>query len=659
MLKESSRDATYNKLDMLKLMTLSRETDVREGVLLRQSKGWFQVAAIGHEALAAVGALLGDEDYIFGYYRERPMVLAKGVPSADLASAFFAKRRSSSGGRQMPGHHSSREKNIWSIPTPTGSVLLPGCGAAWAMQLEGKDGVVIGTVGDAASREGEFYEAICFAVQEKLPMVFIIEDNRYGISTCTDDVNPFNMNIFGDGVDIVEVDARHPDNVHEAAAPAIDKARRGDGPTVLVCKMDRICDHTSSDDQRIYRSAEEIAEMATRDPIDVVSAELIAAGAMTAEEWEATRAEIKAQVNREYQAAQSEEDPKAEEVMDELFGPLPVAETPPLEGGRKWRIVDAINTVFQAALEKDDRYVFFGQDIADPKGGVFGLTKGLSTKHPDRVFNAPLSEATIVGTACGMAGYGMKPVFEIQFVDFIGPAWNQFSQNMATIRWRTMGDWKCPAVIYAPYGAYLPGGSLWHSQANESLFAHTPGLRVVVPSTPEDAAGLMWTALHAEDPTIYLVPKHRFRQQFDVPEVVEPVPFGSAAIRREGEDVTLVAWGNCIEQAYAAADQLGDEVSVEIIDLRTIVPWDRETVRASLEKTGRLVIVQEDNESCSVGQMIITEVTGDPDTWDTFMSPPQLVARPDVHIGFNPIYEYAALPSTDQVVAAIRLTMEE
>jgi 2-oxoisovalerate dehydrogenase E1 component len=332
----------------------------------------------------------------------------------------------------------------------------------------------------------------------------------------------------------------------------------------------------------------------------------------------------------------------------------------PLAGGRNWRIIDAVNAVFRHALDHDDRYVFFGQDIEDPKGGVFGLTKGLSTAHPDRVFNSPLAEATIVGAACGMACYGLRPVFEIQFVDFVSPAWNQLTQNVATMRWRTCSDWPCPVVFYMPYGAYLPGGSIWHSQSNEALFAHIPGLRVVVPSTPEDAAALMWTALHAEDPTIFLIPKHRFRKQFEVSEpTIEPVPFGKGIIRQEGNDVTIVTWGNCIELAYEASDQLRDEMSVEIIDLRSLVPWDRELVRNSLEKTGRLVVIQEDAESCSFGQKILADMVSNPDSWGTFMSPPQLVSRPDVHVGFNPIYEYAALPSTAQVIESLRLTMED
>jgi 2-oxoisovalerate dehydrogenase E1 component len=649
---------TMNKLDLLRLMYLSREGDRREGVLLRQSKGWFQVAGMGHETLAVVSLLMEEEDYLFPYYRDRAMVLGRGVTNYDLALAYFAKKCSSSAGRQMPGHYSDREKNIWSVPTPTAANLLPACGVAWGMQLDGKPNVVVATTGDAASRQGEFYEAIAFAVEKQLPLVFIVEDNGYGISTNTDRFNPFNLKIFDESVGLLHIDARHPDHVLEAAQPALDRARSGQGPTVLVCEMDRLCSHTSSDDHRVYRPAEEIAQMMDRDPITVVADELIATGELSETIWEEIKAEVDQQVDEEYQRAQTELDPRPDDVIEQRFGEVPAAVAPPIEGDRRMRIVDSLNGVFHAALDTDQRSIFFGQDIEDPKGGVFGLTSGLSDAFPSRVFNSPLAEATIAGVACGLACYGKRPVFELQFIDFSGPGFNQITQNLGTMRWRSNGEWTCPVVLYAPYGAYLPGGSLWHSQANEAWFAHTPGLRVVVPSTAEDAAGLMWTAMSAEDPTIFLIPKHLLRQQVDV-GTIRAVPFGKARICQEGTDVTVVAWGNCVELAHAASAQVAAEISVEIIDLRSIQPWDRETVAASLAKTGRLIVVQEDGESCSAGQMIVSEMAGDEQSWYSFVSPPQLVSKPDVHIGYNPIYEYSALPSVDEVADAIRASMEE
>ncbi len=653
-----SGERTYNKLEFLKLMFTSREGDRRESVLLRQGKGWFQVSGMGHEALAAFVLHLRDDDFIFPYYRDRALMLQKGMTNLELAYAYFAKRNSSSGGRQMPGHYSSKEKNIWSVPTPTGGNVLPAVGAAWGMQLEGTDRVALATFGDAASRQGEVYEAIAFAIQERLPVLLVMEDNLYGISTNTEKFNPYKVGVLSEK-DLVKVDARHPDRVYKAGAEAVEKARSGEGPTILWCELDRLSSHTSSDDHRVYRSQSDIDEMMKRDPIVVLAQELIASGELTEKQWEDIQDEIKELVDKDYIEAENSPDPDPDELFDHMYGDLPTPEPPPIEGGRKWRMVDALNQVFRVALDKDKRYVFFGEDIEDPKGGVFKLTDGLSTAHPDRVFNSPLAEATIIGVACGLACYGMRPVFELQFIDFVGPGWSQLVNNLATIRWRSFGEWPCPAVIYAPYGAYLPGGSLWHSQANESAIAHFPGLRVMVPSTPLDAAAMMWTALKADDPTIFLIPKHLFRIQMETPDEVDPVGFGEAIIRTEGTDVTVVAWGNCTEQAAEAAEQLASEISCEVIDLRSIVPWDRELIAKSLEKTGRLVIVQEDTETCSVGQMIIQSLTSDPETWGYFLSPPQLVSKGDVHIGFNPIYEYAALPDTERVIKAIRLVMEE
>ncbi len=648
----------YDRVELLKLMYLSREGDRREGVLLRQSKGWFQVAGMGHESLAVVSLLLNEGDYLFPYYRDRAMVLAKGLTNAELASAYFAKLNSSSGGRQMPGHYSDRSRNIWSVPTPTGANCLPACGVAWAMQLNKHPNVAVATIGDAACRQGEVAEAISFAVERNLPVVFIVEDNNYGISTNTTKFNPFKLGVFNEKF-VLHLDARHPDHVYNALKPVIEKARSGGGPTVVVADLDRLCSHTSSDDHRVYRPQAEIDAMQVRDPIQVYSQELIDAGDLTNEQWEQIKAEINAQVDADYVAAEHEPDPEPADLLSELWGEIPEPTSPPIQGGGKLRIVDAINELFRQRLKEDERYILFGEDIEAPKGGVFGLTANLSTEFPGRVFNSPLAEATIAGVGIGMACYGMRPVFEFQFIDFVAPAMNQISQNLVTLRWRSKGQWKCPVVFYAPYGAYLPGGSVWHSQCNESIFAHFPGIRVVVPSCPEDATALMWTAMHSEDPVLFLIPKHLFRQQMEAPALIAPVGIGVARIRRSGDDVTLVSWGNCIEQSLQAAELLADEVSVEVIDLRSVQPWDKETVIKSLQKTGRLVVAQEDGRSCSVGQMVISEVMTNPDSFNLFVSPPQLVSKPDVHIGYNPIYEYSALPSTSAVVAAIRVTMED
>ncbi len=643
------------KLDFLRLMALSREGDRREGILLRQSKGWFQVSGMGHEALAAIEIALRPDDWIFPYYRSRALMLARGMSNYDLALAYFAKRDSSSGGRQMPGHYSSRELNVFSVCTPTGGSLLPACGTAWAMKLNGKDSVCVASVGDAATRQGEFYEAIAFAVQENLPVVFVIEDNKYGISTPTDKFFPYTVGGILSDEHMVKVDARHIDKVQAATQAAVDKARRGDGPTILWCDLDRLSSHTSSDDHRVYRKLEDIEEMQSRDPIRLLAEEMIASGELDEGKWAEIQEEVARQVDEDYLKAEKLADPRPEDVLAHCWGEAAAAEKPPIELGPQ-TMVESINKTFRKALENDPNVIFFGEDIEDPKGGVFGITKGLTESFPKQVFNSPLAEATIIGVAVGMAAYGMHPVFELQFIDFVCPGWNQIVTNLSTLRWRSYGKWTCPMVIYAPYGAYLPGGSLWHSQAYEAGIAHLPGIKVAIPSTPEDAAGLFWTAIQGDDPTFILIPKHIFRKREKV-ENVSPVPFGRARNFEEGTDVTLVTYGNTIELAQEAAKKLS-EVSVEIIDLRSIVPCDYETITRSVEKTGRLVVLNEDNRTCGFGQTVVAEFCSAPERFNLLLAPPQLVTRPDVHIGFNPIYEYAALPDVDSVVRAIQITME-
>jgi 2-oxoisovalerate dehydrogenase E1 component len=640
-------------LDYLKLMMLSREGDRREGILLRQSKGWFQVSGMGHEALGALAHLLRPEDYIYPYYRDRALMLARGLSNYELALAYFAKRESSSGGRQMPGHYSSRVHNVVSVCTPTGGGLIPAAGTAWGMTLKGKDSVVVATVGDAASRQGEFFEAWAFAVQENLPLIVVLEDNKFGISTPTEKFMALNMKGILSEERVVKVDGRRVDSVLSAGQAAIDKARRGEGPTLLWMDIDRLSSHTSSDDHRVYRDPVDIEAMAKRDPIVLLRDQLIASGELTLEDYDRLLGEVTRQVDEDYLRAEKAQDPLAEEVMAHCWGEEVVPEAPPLEPGSQ-TMVESINRVFDKALERDPDVIFFGEDIEDPKGGVFGLTKGLSAKFPKQVFNSPLAEATIVGVAVGLCAYGMKPVFEIQFIDFLAPAWNQLVTNVSSLRWRTFGEYKCPVTFYAPYGAYLPGGSLWHSHSNEASLAHVPGIKVAIPSTPEDAAGIFWSAIHGNDPSFILIPKHIFRKRATV-EAASALGFGKARVATEGSQVTLITWGNTLELAEEAAAATG--ISVEIIDLRSIVPVDYELIEQSLEKTGRLVIVQEDTRTCGMAPSLAGEVVSRPELFSLLLSAPQVVSRPDVHIGYNPIYEYAALPSVEDVSAALRAAL--
>src|SRR3984893_479859 len=464
-----------SKEDKLRLLTIileSRHADLREQNLNRQGKGHFHVSGMGHEALAAISIQMQPDDYIVPYYRDRGLVLGRGMTTRQLALEYFAKRNTGSGGRMMPSHYSDVHLHIWSVPTPTGSQLLPACGMAWGMVLDAKKSLVITTVGDAATRQGDFYEAVCFAKEKKLPVLFIVEDNAYGISSPTRKINPLALDVLQPS-DWKHLEGQQVQRIYDAANGAIAKIRAGNGPVFLWLQMERLSSHTSSDDQKLYRSAEELEGMEKCDPLKSWKDQLIAEGVITAEEFAKIDNEIKERIRQEYAEAEKAEDPSPEELEVNVTAPPPELSDEILPPG-KYRIGDTVNKTLRAALAEAAGRVIFCEDIEDPKGGVFRLTQKLSTEFPRQVLNSPLAESTILGVACGLASYGKRPVFELQFIDFIYPGFNELVTNIATLRWRSYGRWTCPAVIYAPYGAYLPGGSLWHSQANESAIAHFP-----------------------------------------------------------------------------------------------------------------------------------------------------------------------------------------
>lgn len=650
--------ATLNreqKRHLLLTMLESRLGDLREESLNRQGKGHFHVSGRGHEALAAIGAQLRQGDFIVPYYRDRGLCMGRGMTTRHLALEYFAKRDSASRGRMMPSHYCSRELNIVSVPTPTGSQLLPACGIAWGLQLDQKDGAVVTSIGDAASRQGDFYEAAAFALEKKLPLLLLVEDNAYGISTPTRRTNPLALKVVNPA-QWQGVDGSDPIAVHHAAQQALEQIRQGEGPVFIWVKMERLSSHTSSDDHTLYRSKEDIAALEHHDPIRTLKQQMVKDGELTEKEFEKLENDVKEKVRKDYASAEKADNPRADELMVESVGSAPELTGELFKPG-KYRMGDLINRTLRAGLDADPGRVIFGEDVEDPKGGVFRLTQKLSTDFPRQVFNSPLAESTIVGVGGGLALYGRRPVFEIQFIDFIYPGFNQLVSNLANLRWRSNGEWKVPVVFYAPYGAYLPGGSLWHSQANESVFAHFPGINIVIPSTPEDTAGLLWTAMHGEDITLFLVPKHMLWAEREIAEPVTPVPLGVARRVTEGTDITVVAWGNTVEKSLEAMAELNGAASIELLDLRTVAPWDKAGVEESVRKTGRIVIVQEDTENCSVGQMIITHLMGQSDIWAALKAPPLLVSKGNVMIGYNPIYEYAALPDAPRIVEAIRRTV--
>lgn len=646
-----------DKIRLLKLMLTSRAGDLREQRMIRQGKGWFHVSGMGHEGIGAIGMLMKEGDYCFPFYRDRTLVLSRGITTYDLALAFYAKKDSSSGGRQLPAHYSNRKLNIWSHLSPITAHWLPACGAAWELQLDDKKGsIVVATVGDGGSRQGDFFEAICFAKERNLPIVFVVEDNGFAISTKTDKMNAMNVGGLREA-DWIMVDGSNPLDVYNKSEEAFEKVRKGQGPAFIWCRVERLSSHSSADDQRNYRSEEEITKMGLRDAVNRFKNDLIKEKVLSQEAINRIEQEIEVSVRDDYAKAEEAADPQPGDEKKNVLGPIGIGKAPPLVAGEKYRMADAINLTFKDALQTNKEVYFFGEDIEDPLGGVFKLTKGLSSEFPNRVFNSPLSESTILGVACGLASFGKRPIFEIQFVDFIGPALNQLINNIALLRWRSNGDWTCPAIIYAPCGGYLPGGAIWHSQSNESAFAHFPGLIIVMPSTPEDASGLLASALASEDPVLFLIPKHLLWAPKEIPNKIEPIPIGKAVVRREGIDLTIVTWGNCTEIVENALNKLDNGASIEFIDLRSIVPWDKETLVYSVAKTGRLVIIQEDTLNCSVGQMIITTLMEDHAVWNAIIAPPVLVSKGNIHVGFNPVLEYSSLPDVESVIKAINKSL--
>lgn len=647
--------AGLDDLRLLRLMLLSREGDRREGILFRQNKGRFQLPGAGHEALAAAVRALEDDDIIFPHYRDRALMLARGTPNRDIALAYFAKADATGGGRQLPSHFDDRERNFFSCASPTGLQCLPAVGTAWAQRLSGSNAITLCCLGDATMRQGEFYEAVCFALQESLPVVFLVEDNGYGISTKTDRMNPYRIGAMSHS-HLLEIDGRDSDQIDAAMSSSAARARRGDGPTVILAELDRLYSHTSSDDQRRYRDQAEIDAMWLRDPIAKLRDRLEQEDVLGPADWERISSDVKERVYRDYQSAFAAPEPQPQDAGSYLYttAPPPKARSG-IASDEDCSLVAALKQTLDSLLTEDPRVLLFGEDIEDPKGGVFGLTKELSSKHPGRVINSPLAEASIAGIGSGLAASGMRPILELQFIDFVGPAFNQIVNQMATLRWRSKGAWTCPAVVLAPYGAYLPCGGPWHSQCNESWFLHTPGLRVVIPSTANDAAALLRCAVASEDPVLFLIPKHLFHLRFPMDPDLE-IRLGDAAIRREGSDVTLVTWGNGCEIALAAAEQTSDEDGIEtrVIDLRTLAPWDRDSVMSSVRETGNLIVLQEDNRICSFGESIVTEVVSTPSLWPRLKTRPRLIARRDEPIGFNEVLESAVLPTREDVVHAIR-----
>ena len=686
-------------LEMYRLMLVSRLIDEREMSLKRQSKVFFQLSAAGHEAIQVATArhLRPGSDWIYPYYRDRPFAVAMGqTPYEHFLQGAGAEEDAASRGRQMPVHFSDPALRIVSVSSPTGSQYLQAVGTAegadrakrlpdlrpWMEEFD-DDEVVVVCGGDGTTSEGEFWEALNTACNLRLPVVFLIEDNEYAISvpvevqtaggSISDLVEGFpNLAVFRcDGTDLIDS--------WDVSGEAIAYARSGAGPALLHAHTVRLRSHSESDDDRAYCPALERVERETRDPLLRARTLLVEAGIAGEDELdgltERLTAEIAADADRAVERPQPEPDTALRWLYSEEVDPTSARFDTERAGrggsgeARQQTMVDLLNACLRDEMARDPRIVCFGQDVADAsreevleevpgKGGVFKVTAGLQHAFGgDRVFNSPLAEANIVGRAYGMAVRGLKPVVEIQFFDYIWPAMHQIRNEVATLRYRSGGTWSAPMVIRAPYGGYLKGGSIYHSQTGASIFAHTPGVRVVLPSTARDANGLLRTAIRCDDPVLFLEHKHLYRQVHNkgsYPGREFMIPFGKARVVRPGDDVTVVTCGALVKRSLDAARIAweADEIDVEVIDLRTVSPLDMERVGESVRKTNRVIVAHEDPLSFGMGAEVASRIADELFAW--LDAPVRRVAALDVWVAYAPRLEEAILPQARDVLAAVR-----
>ena len=698
-------------------MYTSRRIDDREILLKRQQKIYFQMSGAGHEAIgvAAGLALKPGCDWFYPYYRDRALCLTLGMKPYDMfLQAVGAADDPSSGGRQMPSHWSDPKLHIVTQSSPTGSQILQAVGCAEAgrylaqhpksaevsdaknvadyrqfkdVSFQG-DEVTYVSLGDGTTSEGEFWEAMNAASLGKLPVIFCVEDNGYAISV------PVEVQTAGGSISRLvagfpnfhfeEVDGTDPVASYAAMERATQYCRKGHGPAFVHAHVIRPYSHSLSDDERLYRPDTERERDAQRDPVTRTQMFLLREGILDdkgiTQLEKQVEDELQAVVDRALEALP----PAPETIMDYVYSPdidptSSAFETHPAVAadsadGKKppaKTMADLINTTLRDEMKRDERIVIFGEDVADcsreeylkrklvkGKGGVFKLTFGLQCEFGnDRVFNAPLAEAAIVGRATGMATRGLKPVVEIQFFDYIWPAMMQMRDELPVIRWRSNNGFSAPCVIRVAIGGYLTGGAIYHSQCGESIFTHIPGLRVVFPSNALDAAGLLRTAIRCDDPVLFLEHKRLYRETYGRAPYPGPdymIPFGKAKVVHPGTDLTVITYGAVVPRALQAAQKLEREngVKVELIDLRCLNPFDWEAIAASVQKTNRVLVAYEDSLSWGYGAEIAARIADQ--LFDHLDAPVRRVAAADTYVAYQPILEDAILPQTNHLFRAMK-----
>jgi 2-oxoisovalerate dehydrogenase E1 component len=654
-------------LHSYRTMLLSRRLDEKMITLLKQGKGFFHIGCAGHEAAqAAVGMhARPGHDWFCMYYRDLCMALSLGMTARETLLAHLAKRDDpNSGGRQMAEHFGQRDKNVMTTSSSVGAQFLPAVGFGFAVQRMGTDAFVYASCGEGATSQGDFHEALNWATRTQAPVLFFIQDNKYAISVPVEEQTaggtPYKLAAGYDGLHRLRVDGTDFFEMASAADAAIDHIRSGRGPVCLVADVVRLFPHSSSDDHAKYRSSDELEQDREVDPISRLEARLREHDLLTAEQIEGLRAEIKEEVNDAATWAQRQADPSPDTATRHVYFEgdlgLDYEATPIDEEGELTVMVDAINRALKEEMERDERIVVYGEDVAGKKGGVFTATKDLTEMFgEERCFNSPLAEASIIGTAVGLSAAGYLPVVEIQFADYIWPSLQQIRNQVAPFRYRSNNAWSCPMVIRVPCGGYIHGG-LCHSQNIESIFAHMPGLRVVHPSTAADAKGLLKTAIRSQDPVLFLEHKALYRNaaaRTPNPPADYYLPFGKARIAREGTDLTIITYGMMVHKSMKAAKELAKEgIDVEIIDLRTIQPLDADAVLESVQKTNRALVVYEDHEFIGFGAEIASQIA---DRAFTYLDAPiRRVAGAFTFVPFADPLEKAVLPNDQDIIDAAR-----
>jgi 2-oxoisovalerate dehydrogenase E1 component len=706
---DSIPDLTPERLtEIYRFMYLSRRTDDREIMLKRQQKIFFQISGAGHEALLVAAGLVlkPGYDWFFPYYRDRALCLALGATVEDLLlQAVGAAADPASGGRQMPSHWSSPALHIVSQSSATSTQCLHAVGCAEAgryfarhpeaaekhegdyrawrdVEFHG-DEVVYVSVGEGSTSQGEFWESLNTASNEKLPVIFVVEDNGYAISV------PVEVNTPGGNISrlvanfpdfhFAEIDGTDPIASYRAFEDAAAHCRSGKGPAFIHGHVIRPYSHSLSDDDRLYRPESERNADALRDPLSKMQMHLLREGILDADGITRLEKQVDEEVRQAAERALRSPLPlpdKAEilkHVYSEHYDPTrPQLQTAPAKtpDSQERTMADLINACLKDEMRRDPRIVVFGEDVADcsreeyleqelvkGKGGVFKLTYGLQCEFGgDRVFNSPLAEANIVGRAVGMATRGLKPVVEIQFLDYIWPAIHQMRNELALLRWRSNGTWACPAVIRVATGGYLTGGSVYHSQNGESIFTHTPGVRVVFPSNALDANGLLRMAIRCDDPVLFLEHKRLYRETYGRAPYPGPdymIPFGKAAKVREGSDVTLITYGALVPRALQAAQKAHreDGIETEILDLRTLSPYDWEAIAESVRRTSRVIVAHEDMLSWGYGAEIAARIADE--LFHDLDAPVKRIASMDTFVAYQPILEDVILPQPDDIYQGI------